>query len=155
MKNSKRDSARWLKFFPDGKTPRYVRCYDNGGRSYDRYFVVYSGRLPAPYQGGCFGVGMNEYPYHPQGFCMHSEFSRSAGSNQNCFDRPKYSHLGKKIAFEDLPEDCRLAVVQDYCYLWDLEYPDWAHNHWRIIMRDGRAKDYFAAKKMMEEYAAI
>jgi hypothetical protein len=103
---------------------------------------------------------MNSKPFHPQyGVSLHCEFSRVtarfsrvAASSQYCYDRPKYSHLGKKIKFSDLPEDCQLNVLIDYCILWDLEYPEFAHNHWRIILRDGRAKNYSEAKKMMEVY---
>ena len=27
-----------------GNIPRYIRCYDNQGKSFDRYTVVYTGR---------------------------------------------------------------------------------------------------------------
>lgn len=149
-KRSKRGSARWQKFFPDGETPRYVRCYDNDGKSADRYFVVYTGRLPKPYRGGCFGVSMNGKPFHPQyGISLHCEFSPSVNSDQTCYDSPKYGHIGSKINFKDLPEDCRLGVLLDYCGLWDVEMPEWAHNHWRIRMRDGRAKNYYEARAQM------
>jgi hypothetical protein len=44
-------------------------------------------------------------------------------------DYPYYSHLGKKIKFEDLPEDYKTLVVRDYVYLWDLkEHPLYREN---------------------------
>jgi len=98
-----------------GGVPRYIRVYDNGGKTCDRYTVVYTGR----YQGYAPGskyflvAGMSGAPFHPQGFFQHSECSGIP-------DRPKYAHLGKKIKFQDLPADCQKAVLQDYTHLWDI-----------------------------------
>lgn len=76
-----------------------IRCYDNGDKTYDRYTVVYMDIPENP--PGCFAcVGMNDRPFHPQGFGQHS--SAMVGS-----------HLGKRIKFVDLPEDCQKLVKQD------------------------------------------
>jgi hypothetical protein len=56
---------------------------------------------------------MSNDPFSPLGFGQYGE------SNHIPIDRPKYSHLGKKIKFQDLPEDCKTLVLQDYKYLWD------------------------------------
>ena len=97
--------------------PRYVRCYDNEGKTWDQYTVVFSGRYRYNTGGSFWYVGMSEYPYHPQGFGQHGE------SNQQ-IDRPRHSHLGKKISFSALPIDCQNLVMRDYCYLWDTTKPE-------------------------------
>lgn len=85
-----------------------VRCYDNGGETADRYTVVYCGRGAR----GLFGVpyvyfGMSERPNHPQGFGQHGE------GEHGPIDRPRSAHLGKRIPFAALPEECRRAVLLD------------------------------------------
>lgn len=76
-----------------------VRCYDDGGASCDRYTVVF---MDEPQPGGVvFGaVGMSARPFHPQGFGQHC--SASCGR-----------HLGRRIAFADLPADCQTLVKRD------------------------------------------
>jgi len=101
-------AARVHRFMPDGK-PKYIRLYDNGGESIDRYTVVFS-RLNNGY---CSYLAMNGAPFYPQGFCQH-------GEADHVIDRPKYSHLGKKIKWEDLNADCQQAVLQDYRIIWSL-----------------------------------
>ena len=76
-----------------------IKCYDNGGKTCDRYTVVYLDcpeNKPRTYQ--C--VGMSASPFHPQGFGQHSIAMLGR-------------HLGKRIKFEDLPEDCQKLVKQD------------------------------------------
>ena len=92
--------------------PRWIRCYDNGGKSFDRYTVVFTGNYHG--RNGCDYLAMSEHPFHPQGFGQH-------GWNQNVIDRPTYSHLGKKIKFEDLPEDCQKLVASDYKEIWGIQ----------------------------------
>jgi hypothetical protein len=73
--------------------------YDNGGVSFDRYTVYYEGR-------GTFDTiwydcrAMSEHPFHPQGFGQYG------------YGKPG-RHNGKKITFEELPEDCQKLVLQD------------------------------------------
>lgn len=76
-----------------------IRCYDSGGEFFDRYTVIY---LDEPERGRdtFTAVGMSEHPFHPQGFGQHC----TATSGR---------HLGKLIAFEDLPEDCQKLVKRD------------------------------------------
>jgi hypothetical protein len=101
--------ARVPQFVKDG-APRKVRVYDNGGRSADRYTVVYSGNY-----GSYLYLGMNSAPFHPQGIGMHGE------GKHGPIDRPTYGHLGKKIKYADLPPDCRRAVLEDYADIWRLD----------------------------------
>ena len=104
-------NRRREQLMPNG-IPKRIRCYDNGGKTYDRYTVVYTGN----YRGrkGCDYVGMSGHPFHPQGFGQH-------GWDLNVIDRPTYSHLGKKIEFEDLPEDCKRLVIDDYKEIWGIK----------------------------------
>jgi len=75
-----------------------VRCYDNGGKTCDRYTAVYMG-MPLDRQFVCCR-GMSQYPSHPQGFGQHS-----------CCVLGR--HLGKRIAIKDLPIDCQKLIDQD------------------------------------------
>ncbi len=99
---------------PDGK-PRYVRCYDNGGPekengTIDRYTVVFTGNYTHKTNGGHWYLGMSPNPF--RGIGQH-------GDNDKQIDYPTYSHLGKKIKFEDMPKECQECVMQTYLYLWD------------------------------------
>ena len=81
-----------------------VRCYDNGGRTFDRYTVVYLDEPETPetrkdYE--CYAcLGMSERPSHPQGFGQHSVAMVGR-------------HLGKRIRFATLPPDCQTLVEND------------------------------------------
>ena len=78
---------------------RQVACYDNGGRSFDRFTVVF---LDCPERGWrqFSALAMSERPFHPQGFGQH------------CTAVPG-RHLGRRIPFATLPADCQKAVEQD------------------------------------------
>lgn len=97
--------------------PRYIKIFDNGGKTYDRYTCIFTkksiiSKEDRKYYGTRFMfVGMSEDPFHPLGFGQHGELE------------PQHigSHLGKRIKFEDLPEDCKKLVIQDYKDLWDLK----------------------------------
>lgn len=91
--------------------PRWIRIYDNGGRSFDRYFVVFTEKYRKKTGGQFIGLGMSEHPYHPQGFGQHSYSDRQ-------FDWPAYGHLGKRITWDKLPPDCQRCVRQTYNDLW-------------------------------------
>ena len=109
MKAKQKD--RLNRIFPDNK-PRYVRCYDNQGETADRYTVVFTGRYTHKTGRQHWYIGMNAAPFHPQGIGQH-------GESDTQIDRPAYSHLGKKITFNELPADCQECVIQSYLYLWD------------------------------------
>jgi|CXWL01.1.fsa_nt_gi hypothetical protein len=118
-------SKRQSRLLPGG-VPRWIRCYDNGGTdaggSIDRYTVIYTGRWKGRERGTDYYVAMNAAPFHPQGFGQHGEISFSQlGDGQTAMDRPKYSHLGKKITFKYLPTDCQKLVLSDYKDIWGLE----------------------------------
>jgi len=76
-----------------------IRCYDSGPELLDRYTVVYMNWKE--YAPGTFSaVGMSADPFFPQGFGQH------------CTAMPG-RHLGKRVAFKDLPPDCQKLVLQD------------------------------------------
>jgi len=106
-------NTRSDRLLPNGK-PRYIRCYDDGGASIDRYTVCFTGHYRQNTGGEFWNLGMNAYPFHPQGFGQHC-------NSEKRIDYPSYVHLGKKIKFDDLPEDCKKLVLQDYVYLWDIK----------------------------------
>ena len=90
--------------------PRYVRCYDNCGESFDRYTVVFTRKRIDVYRVFIY-LCMSTYPTHPQGFGQ-------SGESEYPIDKPTYSHLGKKIKFSDLPTDCRKLVESWYRDIW-------------------------------------
>jgi hypothetical protein len=106
-------TARMARLMPNGQ-PRYLRCYDNGGAYFDRFTVVYTGDYPGKPRGVHEYVSMSSHPFHPLGFGQHGE------SLNGAIDRPAYAHLGKRIAFDDLPDDCRRLVLSDYRANWGL-----------------------------------
>ncbi len=98
------------KDYPEG----VVAVLDNGGRSLDRYLVVYEPTvmdvtLSPPYIKGALVfpiLAMNAWPTHPQGIGMHFEVvghrpTAGWGTGQ------------KVIRFEDLPEECQMVVRYD------------------------------------------
>lgn len=85
----------------DSQFPR-VKCYDNGGKTCDRYTAVYLDQ-PERQHKMFTCVGMSEHPFHPQGFGQHS--SAMIGS-----------HLGKRVDSTTLPIDCQKLIKQDLTF---------------------------------------
>lgn len=113
VKKNNKVKERKNRLLPAG-IPRYIRCYDSGPDSTaDRYTVVYTGNYKGKSKRWHDYVGISGAPFHPQGIGMHGQ------TEFQPVDRPTYSHLGKKIKFSDLPEDCKKLVMQDYLYYWD------------------------------------
>ena len=116
---------RWLSLMP-GNAPKYVRCWDNGGRSADRYTVCFTGRQAVEKRGRNWQypyVAMSAKPYHPQGFGQHG-WSEDHPCDTNDKGRAsaigRKGHLGARIAFTDLPDDCQRLVIDDYLAIWKL-----------------------------------
>ncbi|WP_432263368.1 hypothetical protein [Cupriavidus sp. TMH.W2] len=75
---------------------KQVRLYDNGGKTLDRYTAVY---MFDEERNGAFGArGMNAMPFHGIGLYCSAAPGR---------------HLGRRIAFGKMPEDCQRLVRQD------------------------------------------
>lgn len=96
-----------------------IRCYDNGGVTADRYTVLYTGRYTHLTGGEHWYRGMSEYPRHPQGVGMLG-FSDNYIDNRGWGQRGGYAHLGKSIAFAELPKQCQ-EVVFDDCFTLALD----------------------------------
>ena len=93
----KRSRSQWTK-----DSPSYVlACYDNGGKTADRYTVL----LGAPIWDESMGrnvpyLAMSAHPNHPQGFSQYGEMpSHNRGA------------CGKHIAWLELPEEIRAHVI--------------------------------------------
>lgn len=90
---------RWLVSAPE----YVVACYDNGGKTADRYTVLIGGSLHDPILDSARAVaflGMSETPFSPQGVSMWGEMPR--GNGRVC---------GKKVAWLELPEHTRKHVI--------------------------------------------
>lgn len=104
-----------------GGAPKYVRVYDNGGETFDRYTVLFTGRYAGRPVGRTEYVGMSENPCHPQGFGQHGEIEGVPDAQRGWPPAiGRKCHLGKRIAFTDLPDECQRVVMSDYIDLWNL-----------------------------------
>lgn len=84
---------------------KYLRIYDNLGRSFDRITVVFTRKR---FDGQFMHVAASETG---SGFYQH-------GYSDQHIDRPKYSHLGKKIKFYDLHPDLQTRIKEEYEEIW-------------------------------------
>lgn len=76
---------------------KIIACYDNGGKTFDRYTIVFDSKHDVQ---GLFNecLGLSNDPSSPQGF---SQFSGCQMGR----------HLGKKLRFEQLPEHVQKHVL--------------------------------------------
>ena len=80
---------------------RILGIYDNEGKTFDRYTVVYSDPERVDEAVTLYmSIGMSSNPTHPLGFCQHSAAMLG-------------DHLGKQIPFGDLPLACQIMVLVD------------------------------------------
>lgn len=127
-------NLRLKNLLPDGY-PRYVRVYDNGGATVDRYTVVFTGRygngVPSA-QRMKYSLGLSENPTAPNGFCQTFESRLAADLDEQNPRWPaeygKSNHLGKRIYWHELPEACRQVALKFYKELWRLQ-PDEAREN--------------------------
>ena len=121
---------RIARLMPKG-IPKYVRCYDNGGETADRYTVCYTGRAATEkadgYPNSYPFICMSESPFSPQGVGMHSSTAvqpyDTMGKKKGYNWPPaigRKCRLGRRINFKDLPPDCQKAVIEDYVEIWGL-----------------------------------
>lgn len=85
----------------DGKR-KVCRIWDFGGTVADRYTIAFKGYRIEGYGMVYPYLASGPAPFHPQGFGQHGE--------SRVFMTGK--HLGKRIAFEDLPPDVQKFVLQ-------------------------------------------
>lgn len=88
------------KYFRADNSPKYLRIYDNGGATLDKYTAVFTRKVNEEY----IYLGMSS---NAVGFCLH-------GFSTEVIDRPKYSHLGKRVQFSDLSTNCKRAILESY-----------------------------------------
>lgn len=114
-------SYRTQKLIQDGE-PKYIRCYDNGGESADRYTVVFTGRYRKNTGNEFVYRGMSTHPCHPQGVGQWGSSQAQIDANKWGFAPPigRKNHLGTRISFDNLPEDCRRLILRDYKHLWSI-----------------------------------
>ena len=104
-----------------GGIPRYVRIYDEPS-TFDRYTVLFTGRYPGRPKGKVEYIGMSENPTHPQGIGQHGEADAQVDSTNGWPPAiGRKCHLGKRIAFTDLPKECQDVVLNDYRATWNLQ----------------------------------
>lgn len=127
----KQQKARVNNLMPQG-LPKYVRVYDNGGESADRYTVVFTGRYRHKTLGECTYLAMSGSPYHPQGVGLHGSSGDTPDTNEWGYAPAlgRKCHLGTRIKFEDLPGDCQHLVLTDYTDLWDLPIKEVFSHYW-------------------------
>jgi len=112
---------------PNG-IPRWIRVYDKPECA-DRYTVIFSHSQSFYTKGWVPVLAMSENPYHPQGVGMHLEYEISGPRAIMEGNKPNHwppaigrkGNLGSRIKFEDLPEDCKRLVMDDYCDYWKLK----------------------------------
>ena len=123
---TKRQTLRIDSLLP-GAEPKYIRIYDNGGETTDRYIAVFTGRYRQK-TGGCFrSLSMSGAPASPQGVCLHGEHRNQIDVAPGSWAGPSIGrkcHLGVRIPFSSLPLVCQKVLLHDYCYLWDLPDPN-------------------------------
>jgi hypothetical protein len=109
------------RLMPNG-IPKWVRCYDDGGDTFDRYTVVFTGNYTHKTGRQHWYLGMSKFPYHPQGFGQHGESDNQIDINKWGFAPAmgRKCHLGRRIPFSELTIDCQKLVAHDYRYLWDI-----------------------------------
>ena len=104
----RKSRAVWLEGAPD----YVVACYDAGPDTGDRYTVLYGAPLWTPDYAAAWdrtrngdprflpARAMSAHPFHPHGIGLFVDAMRGP-------------HLGRKIKWADLPEDCKRCVLQD------------------------------------------
>lgn len=94
----RRAAKRWLL-----DAPEYVLdCFDNRGKTTDRYTVLFGGSLFVPHLlkvGRVFCLDMSEAPTHPQGYSQWGQ----------CLASWRPAH--QRVRWLDLPEHIRNHVI--------------------------------------------
>jgi len=107
----KEKSMRVSTLLPNGK-PRYIRCYTNNGQTFDQYTIVFTGQYSRKNNGVHRYIKISENPFQGAANTFYSN---------EIIDDPAYAHLGRKIKFELLPEECQKFVIMEYKSIWKIE----------------------------------
>ena len=107
----RRAGKRWL----EGAPPEVLDVFDNGGKTADRYTVVFGGPmliLPDNADDANMGnvhvpyLGMGENPSHPQGVGMWGELRAYEVAVY------RYKHGRERIRWADLPDAVKECVIR-------------------------------------------
>lgn len=110
---TKKQQARIESLLPNGK-PKHLRLYLLDTEKMFGYTAIFSGNWKGRPLGHTYCVNFNSRPNHPQyGVYMRDMI-------QGDIDRPRYSHLGKKVSFDDLNPECQEAILAEYKDIWSL-----------------------------------
>ena len=82
---------------------KVCRIFDNGGESFDRYTIAFKGYRLAGHGMVYPYLASSENPFHPQGFGLHGESKEFLTGK----------HLGKRVAFEDVPERVQQFILEN------------------------------------------
>ena len=85
-----------------------IECWDNGGKTADRFTIAISGLMSVEDEPYTYFLGASKNPYHPQGVGQHS--NEMPVSEYESF-RGGWQHLGKRVMFTDLPEEVQKFVA--------------------------------------------
>ena len=99
----RRAGKRWLKDAPD-----YVLdCFDNRGKTTDRYTVIFGKQFMNNLHGQCRLqlLDMSDAPTHPQGVSMWGEYTAYEIAAY------RYREGHHRVAWLDLPEHIRQHVI--------------------------------------------
>lgn len=112
--------SRIDKLLPNGE-PRWVRTYDAGCKFADRYTVIFSGNYPDRNK-QVQVLAMGAAPTHLQRFCIHTSYNKQIDVNRWRFSLKigQKNHLGIRIRFQDLPEQCKKIVIRNYRDIWGI-----------------------------------
>lgn len=109
----RRALKRWL----DGDCPDGVLAiFDNGGRSFDRYTVLY---VPAPGEDWLGYLAASTHPFDPQGFGQHGEMPLHEARAY----RYRAAANRESAKWSSLPPDVQRIVRQDLALLTEQETP--------------------------------
>lgn len=79
-----------------------IKCFDNGGKTADRYLVVFlKSARSLPQHTEYDSVSMSSNPEHPHGVCIHS---LAVLPN---------TMVGEEISYNELPPACQKIVKYD------------------------------------------
>ena len=107
---SKSNQKRLPSFYDEEGRPKKIRIYYQEGVA-DCWTIVFTGNYRKNPRDEYLYLGASDNPYHPQGIGQH-------GSSSHPLDRPKYSHLGKKRTFDQMPDRLKDWVREEYAELW-------------------------------------
>jgi len=86
-----------------------IDCWDNGGRTADRYSIAITGMQSTRRNGQTvyhtYWLGASAAPFHPQGFGQHG-----GEIDTRDYFRSRYTHLGHPVDFLDLPPDVQRFI---------------------------------------------